>query len=65
MYCATIQCYKYGCEEELMWPYFHYLDGKTVKEFLPDSDFDYTELREDLLEEYRKDHEGQKLNKLN
>lgn len=65
MYCATIQCYKYGCEEELMWPYFDYLDGKTVKEFLPDSDFDYTELREDLLEEYRKDHEGQKLNKLN
>ena len=48
-----------------MWPYFDYLDGKTVKEFLPDSDFDYTELREDLLEEYRKDHEGQKLNKLN
>ena len=56
MYCATIQCYKYGCEEELMWPYFDYLDGKTVKEFLPDSDFDYTKLREDLLEEYRRDH---------
>ena len=65
MYCATIQCYKYGCEEELMWPYFDYLDGKTVKEFLPDSDFDYTELREDLLEEYRRDHEGQKQTKLN
>ena len=56
MYCATIQCYKYGCEEELMWPYFDYLDGKTVKEFLPDSDFDYKKLREDLLEEYRRDH---------
>ena len=56
MYCATIQCYKYGCEEELMWPYFDYLDRKTVKEFLPDSDFDYTKLREDLLEEYRRDH---------
>ena len=56
MYCATIQCYKYGCEEDLMWPYFDYLDGKTVKEFLPDSDFDYTKLREDLLEEYRRDH---------
>ena len=56
MYCAIIQCYKYGSEEELMWPYFDYLDGKTVKEFLPDSDFDYTKLREDLLEEYRRDH---------
>ena len=29
-----------------MWPYFDYLEGKTVKEFLPDSDFDYTKLRE-------------------
>ena len=45
LYCATIQCYKYGCEEELMWPYFDYLDGKTVKEFLPDSDFDFMQLR--------------------
>ena len=36
-----------------MWPYFDYLDGKTVEEFLPHSDFDYTELREALLEEYR------------
>lgn len=56
LYCATIQCYKYGCEEELMWPYFDYLDGKTVKEFLPDSDFDFTKLRDELLKEYRNDH---------
>ena len=39
-----------------MWPYFDYLDGKTVKEFLPHSDFDYTELQKDLLEEYCTDH---------
>ncbi|KAJ7389301.1 hypothetical protein OS493_032461 [Desmophyllum pertusum] len=58
LYCATIQCYKYGCEEEIMWPYFDYLDGKTVKEFLPDSDFDFAKLRVDLLQEYRKDHPG-------
>ena len=56
LYCATIQCYKYGFEEELMWPFFDYLDGKTVKEFLPDSDFDFAKLREDLLEEYHMDH---------
>ncbi|KAL9962279.1 hypothetical protein ACROYT_G031366 [Oculina patagonica] len=56
LYGATIQCYKYGCEEELMWPYFDYLDGKTVKEFLPDSDFDFTQLRDDLLKEYCEDH---------
>ena len=39
-----------------MWPYYDYLDGKTVKEFLPDSDFDSMQLRERLLQEYRADH---------
>lgn len=56
LFCATIQCYKYGQDDELMWPYFDYLDGKTVKEFLPDSDFEFKKMREDLLQEYRDDH---------
>ena len=57
-YCATIQCYKYGPEDELRWPYFDYLDGSEegVQEFLPVSDFDFKKLRIALLEEYRKDH---------
>ena len=54
--CATIQCYKYGLDDELMWLYFDYLDGKTVKEFLPDSDFEFKKLREDLIQDYRCDH---------
>lgn len=58
LFCATIQCYKYGQDDELMWPYFDYLDGRTVKEFLPDSDFEFKKLREDLLQEYRDDHPG-------
>ena len=55
-YCATIQCYKYGDEDHLHWPYFDYLDGKDVKEFKPDSDFEFKDLRTRLLAEYRKDH---------
>lgn len=57
LFCAAIQCYKYGQDDELMWPYFDYLDGKTVKEFLPDSDFEFKKMREDLLQEYRDDHD--------
>lgn len=56
LFCATIQCYKYGFDDELMWPYFDYLEGKTVKEFLPDSDFEFTQMREALIQEYRHDH---------
>ena len=56
LFCATIQCYKYGQDDELMWPYFDYLEGKTVKEFLPHSDFEFTKMRERVLEEYRSDY---------
>ena len=56
LFCATIQCYKYSSDDEVMWPYFDYLDGKTVKKFIVDSDFEFMQLRETLLNEYRKDH---------
>ena len=56
LFCATIQCYKYGEDDKLMWPYFDYLEGNTVKEFLPHSDFEFTNMRARVLEEYRKDH---------
>ena len=52
-YCATIQCYKYGDDDDTQWPYFDYFDeNKTIAEFLPNSDFEYTKLREALLVEY-------------
>lgn len=52
-YCATIQCYKYGDDDEIQWPYFDYLDeNRAIGEFLPNSDFEFTKLREDLLKEY-------------
>lgn len=59
-FCATFQCYKYGQDDELMWPYFDYLDDKTVKEFLPLSDFQsFKKLKEDLFKEYQGDHEDE------
>ena len=63
-FCATIQCYKYGSEDYLNWPYFDYLDGKEegVHEFYPDSDFDFLEMRKDLLQEYRERDDQQKVN---
>lgn len=59
-FCATIQCYKYGIEDEQQWPYFNYLDGETLQEFLPNSDFDFNKLREELLKEYNLDHRTRK-----
>ena len=40
-FCATIQCYKYGPDDEKQSPFFNYLDGENVQEFLPNSDFDF------------------------
>lgn len=58
LFCATLQCYKYGQDDELMWPYFDYLEDKTVEEFLPVSDFEcsFKELRKRLFQEYRDGH---------
>ena len=52
-FCATLQCYRYGLTDEKMWPYFDYVeeDGN-IGEFFPNSDFTFTELHQQLLEEY-------------
>lgn len=59
-FCATVQCYKYGNEDEEQCPYFNYLEGETVQEFLPNSYFDFNKLREELLKEYNMDHRAPK-----
>ena len=52
-YCATIQCYQYGNENDQHWPYFDYVsDQNQIEDFLPNTDFNYIELREELLKEY-------------
>ena len=52
-FCATIQCYKYGEEDDIMHPCFNYLSNwSTIEEFLPNSDFQFIEFREAILKEY-------------
>lgn len=52
-FCATIQCYKYGEEDDIMQPCFNYLSNwSTIEEFLPNSDFEFAEFREAILREY-------------
>ena len=53
-YCATIQCYQYGDDDQRHWPYFDYVSEQNqIEDFLPDSDFHFISLREKLLEEYK------------
>ena len=54
-YCATIQCYQYGDNNNISWPYFDYL-GTTdlIDEFLPDSDFDFLPMKTVVMAEYIK-----------
>lgn len=52
-FCATIQCYQYGKNDKLSWPYFDYIASTTViKEFIPDSDYGFTEFHHKVMAEY-------------
>lgn len=52
-FCATIQCYRYGIADTKMWPYFDYVnDDGSPGEFLPNSDFTFSELHRTVLDEY-------------
>ncbi len=54
-YCATIQCYQYGNNDNAPWPYFDYLTTTTtIEEFLPDSDFGFEDMKVKVLAEYSK-----------
>lgn len=48
-YCATIQCYQYGENDRIAWPYFDYVDTTSrIAEFFPDSDFDFVDLKREI-----------------
>jgi hypothetical protein len=54
-YCATIQCYKYDSGDTTHWPYFDYISAnKTIAEFIPNSDFEFHEMRNQVMAEYKK-----------
>ena len=48
-----IGSYQYGNENDQHWPYFDYVsDQSCIEDFLPNTDFNYIELQEELLKEY-------------
>ncbi|XP_033100247.1 uncharacterized protein LOC117103746 [Anneissia japonica] len=52
-FCATIQCYKYGENDNTHWPYFDYVASCNVMdEFEPNSDLTFTELFNKLKDEF-------------
>ena len=52
-YCATIQCYQYATSDTVEWPYFDYInDTNAIKEFLPNSDLDFSQMRDIVMKEY-------------
>ena len=51
-FCATIQCYRYGEKDKVMWPYFDYIKDNSTATFLPDGDFTFNELNNIVLNEY-------------
>ena len=52
-YCATVQCYRYGNNDNMNWPHFDYIKScDIIGEFTPDSDFTFTEMKEIVVKEY-------------
>jgi hypothetical protein len=53
-YCATIQCYNYDSGDTTHWPYFDYISAnETIAEFIPNSDFGFHEMRNQVIAEYK------------
>ena len=51
-YCATIQCYNYASDDSIHWPYFEYVKCGTYRnQFLPNSDFKFTKMRNKVMQE--------------
>jgi len=51
-FCATIQCYKYSKTDITHWSCFEYVsENSTIEEFLPNSDFNFGDMRKKVMEE--------------
>jgi predicted metal-dependent enzyme (double-stranded beta helix superfamily) len=51
--CITIQCYMYNEKDDKHYDYFDYLDDKgTVQQYEPDSDMDFIDFKNLMLEEW-------------
>lgn len=51
-FCATLQCYKYGEEDNIHCPYFEYISkANEIGQFTPNSDFSFIEMCKLLMSE--------------
>ena len=51
-FCATVQCYKYPDDDNIHWPYFDFISEQDqIREFIPESDFDFIPMREQVMHE--------------
>ena len=52
-YCATVQCYQYGNNDYMNWPYFDYIKTcDIIGGFAPNSDYTFTEMFNRVMKEY-------------
>ncbi|QCP49795.1 hypothetical protein FAZ95_11795 [Trinickia violacea] len=51
---ATIQCYRYPDNDAVHWEYFDYIDGDQIKQFTPNSDWEYLAFRALIRAEWAK-----------
>ena len=64
--CITIQCYSYGEKDELHYEFFDFVEAlednkkSVVKQFEPDSDFDYLDFVEKLKNDWDEHHKTKK-----
>ena len=63
-FCATIQSYRYGDEDEIQWPGFDYIQNDDTcggqEIFYPNSDATFMEMRDAVLKEYTEYLSGKK-----
>ncbi|PIK39759.1 hypothetical protein BSL78_23400 [Apostichopus japonicus] len=53
-FCATLQCYKYGEEDDTHCPYFEYVSKTNeIGQFMPNSDFSFLEMYQLVMAEYQ------------
>jgi hypothetical protein len=51
-FCATIQSYRYPDSDHAHYEYFDYIDGSTIQQFTPDSDWEYLEFKRLIRQEW-------------
>ncbi|MCX7206657.1 MAG: jacalin-like lectin [Proteobacteria bacterium] len=51
-FCATIQSYRYEADDTQHYEYFDYIENGQIKQFDPDSDWSYSDFKEQIRDEW-------------